>query len=238
MRRIVLITALCGFLPMTGQAADHELSVELGTFSNNDDTYRLFGGGDTMTSWGLRGGYAIHDRVSIIASYHHHQRGATVNNGEDWENTFHSAYYAELIGLGAKADVEPLKWLQLYTALQGLVYVGTARFDADRDSRTNTGQFTATSLAVGGQWTAGTEFKIRFKANKNPFKKGAGPEGDEKRTLQLAWHIEAGYGIASKHQYRFQDVNADVNGFDANADSTTTMKPDGLVLRSGLGIRF
>ena len=222
MKRIVWMAALCGLLPTLGHAADHELSVEFGTFGNNDETYRLFSQSDAMTSWGVRGGYAVHDRVSLIASYHHHQRGAMASISDHWDDTFQTAYFAELIGVGAKADIQPLKWLQFYSAVQGLVYIGTARFDAEPNSRTNIGQFTATSAAIGGQWTAGTELKFGLK----------------KSTIGLAWHIEGGYGIASKHQYRFQDVNADVDGFDAEAATTNTMQPNGFVLRSGLGIRF
>ena len=235
MKQFLLTSVLCSILSLPSQAADHEISFELGTFANNDETYNLFGGNDGMKSWGFRGGYAIHDRVSIIASYHHHRTGSHITTDEDWEYAFHSAYYANLFGIGAKADVQPLKWLQFYSALQGLAYLGTARFDADGNSRTNIGQFNATSLAVGGQVTVGTEIKIRLKTNKSLFKKS---EAKDQGTLQFAWHIEGGYGIVSKHEYQFKDVNAEVNGFPEESENNASMNPGGFVLRSGLGMRF
>lgn len=223
MKHFTLLLALTGLMG-SAHAADHDLSVSIGTFGNGDELYDLFNSSDLMTSWGLRGGYAFHDRLALIGTFNSHRRGTTVieASGDDLSSSqMVAAYFSNTIGLGVKADIQPRKWLQLYTSAQGLLYMGQMKLDTDPDSRTNIGQIKGFGLSVGGQLLGGLEIQV----------------GKKKSPLAFAWYVESGAGIVARHGYALQDVNADVDGFDSEADNAT-MQPGGFVLNSGIGVRF
>jgi hypothetical protein len=206
------------------QAADHGASFALGSLANSDPSYNLFGGGQNMTSWGFQGSYAFHDRFALIGSYQRHERGAEVyTQSNDWaDSNFLAAYAADRFGLGVKADITPLKALQLYSSAQALLYRADIKLDAEPDSRTNIGQVKASGLSAGAQIVGGFEIKVRPKAL--PF--------------HFGWYTEFGYGIIAKHSYRSpQDVNTETQGFDDEAE-IMSMQPGGFVMSSGIGLRF
>ena len=142
------------------------------------------------------------------------------DSGEGSE--FVAAYNADIVGLGVKADLKPLNWLQVYTTAQGLLYMGKIRLDEDSETRTNTGQIKASGISGGAQLLGGVEFQLR----------------KQKAPLGIGLYLEAGYGLVAKHSYRGpKDVNADPSGF-SKEDSLSTMSPSGFVLRTGIGARF
>jgi len=224
MKRVTLLLALSGLF-QSAQAADHELSLSFGTFGNSDELYDLFGYSNQMNSWGFRAGYAFHDRLSLIGTYNSHKRGATVvyEGNEQGENIseMRSAYFANTIGLGVKADIQPERWLQLYSSAQGLLYLGQIKLDSDPESRTNIGQIKGSGFSVGGQLLGGLELQV----------------GKVRSPLRFGWYLESGYGIVARHGYGLKDVNAEVDGFDSDA-TNPTMQPGGFVFNSGIGVRF
>ena len=224
----------CALFVGTAQAADHAVSVEIGTLQNSDASYDLFGYSNAMTSYGLRGAYAVHDRISITAGYHHHQRGARVEqwDGEtdEYAASFVNVYNAHLISVGGRADLQPWKWLQVYTRLSGLMVVGTVRMDQNTDSRTNPGQIRAVGVSGGAEWLGGLEFQIGLLRSRG--------KDRSKPRLKLATYVEAGGGVVARHGYgSVKDVNAEVDGFEPGT-TLFSMAPGGFVLRSGIGLRF
>ena len=223
-KSITILGSVGLFLSSHAYAADHEASIAIGSFTNTDNQYSLYSNNDNMVSWGLRGGYAVHKRLSVIGTYHHHQTGAEVySNAEDqYTSHFVAAYSSDIFGIGVKADVEPWKVLQCYVSAQGLLYRANIKLDEDANSRTNAGQIKASGISAGAQVMGGLELKIHMKTL--PF--------------HIGWYTEFGYGVIAKHGYKgVKDVNSETNGFE-DGTTMTTMSPSGLVIRSGLGIRF
>ena len=65
----------------TASAATHEVSFELGSFGSNDDNFELFSDYESQVkSLGLRGGYAVTERLAVVASWHHDAVGGEVED--------------------------------------------------------------------------------------------------------------------------------------------------------------
>jgi len=221
--RTFVVTAAVLATPPT-LAADHGISLSAGTFQNSDEQYQLFSQGYHMVQIGLRGSYAIHERVSLIGSVNTHRRGKEVFPSDDnsGQATFATAFSASTLGLGVKADIQPIKCLQVYVAGQALAYHATMRFDDDANSRTNAGQVQSSAFSGGLEATAGLELKVH----------------PRKLPVSFGWYNEFGVGAIANHSFKgAKSVNSAEDSFASDAD-LGDMAPGGFVFRSGLGVRF
>ena len=225
MKRTIHTIAAIGLLavPATASAADHELSLELGsTGYAAAEHWALFNdnGYDTLPTFGLRAGFAVHDRVAVIAGWHHGRTGTRLElSGEDYYDesyyydydgddyaTMGMAYYANELTLGAKADWPVTVWFHPYATISGVGLLSKIRLDDDTGEDDNLNQLTRTAFAPGAQATGGVEFRIPISHN----------------TWALASHVELGYQYAIPSSY----------------DELGSLAKRGLVFKWGLGARF
>lgn len=178
-------------------AADHEFSVEYGISSATDDRFDLVHDRDRISTFGLRGAVAVHDRVNILVGWQTGSWGAEIDNygydydyyDEDYdyydEGGIAAAYRGHRLTLGPKADLEFGGYFHPYATLQGVLYVGTLLVDDDTEADDNLNQLKATGLQPGGR--AGLGFDIR------PYTAGA---------LTFGFHIEGGYELTAVGAYK------------------------------------
>lgn len=221
--RTLMVSAAVLFATPT-LAADNGVSVSIGTFENSDEQYQLFSTNYHMLQMGLQGSYAIHDRIAVIGSLRTHRTGQEVYIGDEYmdDSALVAAYSANTLGVGLKADIQPLKFLQLFVASQALLYHATMRFDDDASSRTNAGQVQSSGFSGGVEATAGLELKIH----------------PRKLPISFGWYNEFGLGVIANHSFKgAKDVNGTEDSFASDA-YLGDMAPGGFVFRSGLGVRF
>jgi len=137
-----------------------------------------------MPTWGVRGGYAVHDRVALFGSLHTGQRGQDVSDGVG--ANFVSAYNATTLTLGAKADADLGDTFAPYVSAGLLLHHGLIRLDDDPNRRDNPGQIISSSASFGATAMAG--FEIRFLPGED---------------IQPAIHIEAGLQGVLPHDYLY-----------------------------------
>ena len=224
MKRLIhSITAIALLaVPATAVAADHELSLELGATGHAaDDNWFLFDDNtDALTDYGLRLGFAVHDRVAVIAGYHHGAQGSRIElpgYGGDSDEYYYdddssegqalaAAYYADTFSLGAKADLPVAVWFQPYATIQALGIRSMVRLDDDTTTDDNPNQLQRATFNPGGLASAGVEFRIPIRHT----------------SWALASHLELGYHIATPSDF----------------DELGSLTNRGLVFRWGLGVRF
>ncbi|MFK7929827.1 MAG: outer membrane beta-barrel protein [Myxococcota bacterium] len=182
-RRIALVMMLVG-LGQPAMAAKNELSLEGGTNRIADPDFRTFARGAAMPTWGIRGGYAVHDRVALFGSLHTGQRGQQVSDGT--ANGFRTAYNATTLTLGAKADADLGETFAPYVSAGLLLHHGLVRLDDDPNRRNNPGQILSSSASFGATALAG--FEIRFLPGED---------------IQPALHVEGGLQGVLPHSYLF-----------------------------------
>ena len=196
--------------PSTAIAADHEISLELGTTGHGvDDNWFFFNDeADTLTSYGLRAGFAVHDNVSVIGGWHHGARGTRLemNGNDESEIAPGLAYYADTFSLGAKADWPLWVWFHPYATVQALGIRSLVRVDDIPADDDNLNQLERGAFSPGGAATAGLEFRVPINHN----------------SWALASHLELGYHI----------------GTAADFDELGSLSNQGVVFRWGLGARF
>jgi len=158
MRTLIVLAALCAALP--AQAADHELSLEMGSLAVRDPAWNTFSSADAMTTLGLRAGYRVHDRVAVIGSYHHTRTGSDVFDDDGEGLLARAAFFGNEFTLGAKADVSIKDFMLPYVTVSGLVFHSDARFDDAPNDDDNPGQIKETALSGGFRGMGGLEFRI------------------------------------------------------------------------------
>ncbi len=224
MKRIIhSIAALAALaLPSTALAADHEISLELGTTGHGpDDNWFLVNDyDDYLGVYGVRLGYAVHERVSVIGGWQRGAHGTRVemdgyegygdeydyDGGNSAGQALAVAYYADTFSLGAKADWGLTTWFHPYATLQALGIRSVVRVDdAPRDDE-NLNQLQRSAFSPGGAAAGGVEFRIPMNHNE----------------WALATHAELGYHLATR----------------AGFDELGSLGNRGLVFRWGLGARF
>lgn len=204
-----LMTVILATVLASPALASSEISAEFGTLYNGDPQFDIFSSLDAIPSGGVRVGYAVHDNVSVIAGYHHGQRGAdvyTFSDEEEFDLVLRTAFSANEFTVGAKGEVPVFSWLVPYATAQGMLFHGVMRFDDDPYDRRSPGQVRKAGLGGGGLLTGGLDFRI--------------PQGGAPFTLGL--HVEAGYALISN--VGFGDYGR--------------IRPGGFVMRTGLGLRF
>ena len=155
-------------------AVDHEIDVEAGWLNAPDSGWSRFSERPSLMTIGVRGGFALTDRLALVAGWQHGGDGVSVTTdgyeydydydydyGDDTSgSTFTSAFTGEQFTLGAKVDIEPFPWFRPYVAAQGALLVATARFDEDLSTDDNVTQRRETGLTGGFVASLGLEFPI------------------------------------------------------------------------------
>jgi hypothetical protein len=179
MRLVLIHLALMFGLP--AMAADHEASFELGNLHNGDDAYNVFSERAGMPSVGGRVGLALTERLAARAGWHHVAQGADVFIGEE-EAHLASAFTAEEVTLGVRADVSLGDFLLPYVAIDGLALLAKARLDDDPSDENSPGQVQERAFAPGALAMGGLE--VRIPKENAPF--------------TVAFQIEAGYALVGE----------------------------------------
>lgn len=227
-----MISLIC-ILLAPARAADHELSLELGALGTADDRFDLFDDAALVGTLGLRGGYALHDRVSLLLGYHIGAWGQGVEDGSGFDETttgyyydeyddgggqelMHASYRMHLFSLGPKADLRVADWLYPYATVQGLLAPGTVRLDDDPKREDNLNQLRGGGLTGGGAAALGLD--IIPLARRQAVRAGA--------------HLEMGYGLLAARGYKgrvgVQDQKVELARFGMG----------GFYLRWGVGVYF
>lgn len=203
---------MIALIAITASAADHEVSIELGSLHNGDEHYDVYQRGDQMPSWGLSAGVKFHDRLAVVGSWHRVRRGSDillVDYEESFEeaNIGRSAFIGDEFTLGVKGDFQVTRWFLPYASVEAMLLRATVRFDDDPDDNESPGQLSNGAAAPGGLFALGIELRI--------------PKGDAPFTI--AFTYEVGYGLVA--QLNFSELGDIQPG-------------GGLAMRSGLGVRF
>jgi hypothetical protein len=223
MKRFIHSIAACAALalPSAAIAADHEISLELGTIGHGpDDNWFLVNDyNDYLGVYGVRLGYAVHDRVAIIGGWQRGAHGTRVEMdgfdgyGDEYYDDDYSAgealavaYYADTFSVGAKADWGLATWFRPYATLQAQGIRTVVRLDDDTSTDDNPNQLQYSAFSPAGAATGGLDFRI-------PFNKGA---------WAIASYLELGYHVGTK----------------ASFDELGSLSNRGMLFRWGLGARF
>ncbi len=211
-----MLSLLCA-LALPAAAATHEISVEAGWLGTRDPAFDLFANGRSLGSIGLRGGFAVHPNVAIIAGWQHSTHGASVDvpgaasyddeeeDYYDYGGGFQTALYTDQISVGSKADVKVFKWLHPYVTAQVVGMRGLARLDDDNNDDENLTQVQRAGLTGGFLGAGGLDFIIKVRG-----------------TFAIAPYVELGYGWMAP--MAFEDLG--------------TLQFSGFAGRTGVGVRF
>lgn len=198
-------------------AADHELSLELGSLHVNSDSWDLFHEGEYFPTAGVRLGVAVHERVAVVAGYHHAAYGSDIYT-DSWSGEydfadeesdaadFVGAFAGDEYTLGAKVDVPVTGWLHPYGVVHALGVRGVIRLDEDVEDDDNLNQLPYRALTFGGMGALGVEFLA--------------PVLKEK--AHLGSYLELGYGRVAALDF----------------DALGKMPMGGFAVRMGTGVRF
>jgi hypothetical protein len=172
------LIGLLGLLLATpALGADHELSLELGTLHIGDPAFDVFSHGDALPSKGLRAGVAVHERLAVVAGWHHTARGAELHSSEG-KLLARSSFRGEAFTLGVKPDLAIGPYFRPYLLVQGMLLAGQVRFDDDPNESDSPGQIQESAVAPGLLTMGGIELRAPM---------GGAP-------LTIAFHLEGGYG--------------------------------------------
>lgn len=209
MRTLPFFAAI--FLASPAFAANHEISLELGTLSANDADWHAYTDDNTnLPSTGLRIAYAFHPNLSATASAHILRRGALLFEEQDNEqsvNALYSAFLGRELTLGLHADTgEMSRYFVPYANIQALLVSGRLIFDGDRSREDNLDYLEEGATSLGVVPSAGLE--VRLPKDAAPF--------------TVAVYAEGGWAIASAMRY----------------DTLGDQEMGGFFFRSGAGVRF
>lgn len=185
----LLSTAILATAILAGpaQAADHELSLELGSFGTADERFDLFRDSSTIGTMGGRVGVAVHDNVSVLVGYHRGAWGSKVevDDGDDYPY-FQAAYKGNQVLVGPKADIRVTDWFRPYGTVQGALFFGRVFLDDDPDHDDNINQIVATGFSPGGVAALGFDL-VPFRPRKQ---------------LRFGSHLEMGYGLTAASGFK------------------------------------
>ena len=207
MTRIILACALT-LVGTSAWAAKNEVSVEGGAVGIGADSFATVAPGRAMPTWGIRGGYAVHDRVALFGSLHTGQRGQRLIIGADTD-AMRTAYNATTLTLGAKVDYTVEEILAPYASAGLLLHHGLLRLDDDPSRRDNPGQVMSSAASFGGTIMVGTDFRFL--------------PGED---IQPAIHIEVGWQGVLSHDYL------------VDGETVMPLGYSGPVAHAGVGVRF
>lgn len=153
-----------------------EADFELGTIAAPDATFDAFSEADSLSTLGLRVGYRVMPRLTVLLDWQHGSRELRTWLPTDGE--FVAAFSGDQIGLGAKGDLRVNPWFYPYVTAQGVLLVAGTRLDDDLDHNDNLSQTQANGVGGGIYSAVGMEFRIPM---------GSTP-------AMLAPYAEGGYG--------------------------------------------
>lgn len=203
-------------------AADHEVAAQWSMMGATDDRFDLIHDRDRISTFGLRGGVAVHDRVSILAGWHRGAWGSDVElYGEgddgDWEyRTFGAAYRGNRFTLGPKVDVQAVDYFTPYATVQGVLMVGRLLVDEDPEEEDDLNQLAATGLQPGGLAAIGFDIV--------PYRAGR---------LGVGFHVEGGYVLTAVGAYK-----ADAPTNENSQIELTRWGYGGFYTNAGVGLYF
>lgn len=210
MTRLAISLAAALSLSAPALAADHEISFEVGNLHNSDLSWDLFSANNGMPSYGLRAGFAFHDRLAVVGGWHHLRRGRDLYFYDDATQgdafVARTAFIGNEFTLGLKADIAPTTWLQPYATVQGMVLQASWKYDDDPSDKDSPGQMSDVDASLGLLALGGVELHI--------------PQGEAPFTI--ATYFEAGWGAVGEM------VVCPVGN----------MTPGGFTFRAGWGLRF
>lgn len=208
--------------PRHERSVGNEVSLEIGTLSGADDTFKLLTGDDAVTTRGLRGAYGLTDHVSVMGGIHHAAFGSTVDYYSarttwDGAESGGMALYLTQFTLGPKLHFEPRERLSVYGTVQGELLHGVLKMDSNIDEPDSAIESRLRDSAPGGLAALGVEIL--------PFHVGKASVGT---------HLEMGYAAA--FALRFTDEA----GVDPAGEPLAVgdVEARGFHLRWGLGVRF
>ncbi len=193
-----------------------EAAVEYSTLAIFDPAFDLFSGfSETLAGGGLKVGYRVHDRVTVLASYHRASRGAEVTSLDSGDTPYDygygdefamvAAFSSDQFALGPRVDVGIADVLFPYVTAQALVVRGLGRLDEDPEVNNNLNQIRGAGLGAGVLGAGGLQVRVPRNA-----------------VVQLAVHLELGYGWVSPIE--LGDLGR--------------VRPRGFATRGGLGVVF
>lgn len=163
-----MLTLLC----LSAFAADNEVNFDVGWLGAHDQAWNTFSDTEFLAGVGVRGGLRVHDRVAIVADFHHSWAGADnalpsvgsrVTDGYDDyydESYLTAAMWNEQLAVGAKADLEVWRWFHPYVTLQAVAVLGVARLDDDANDPENLTQIQRIGFTGGARGHLGMDFPI------------------------------------------------------------------------------
>lgn len=196
-------------------SGDHprfELSAELGTLANPDRTWDLFSSRDAMWSWGVKAGARLSPRIAAITSWNLARRGSFVTMETDTDGDFEDDTTSFVAAMSAH---------ELTLGAKADVSVGDVFLP----------YVSAQGLAMIAQMRLDDDPSDRSNPGQlqatgltGGFLATAGAELrlPSRSRVTAAWYAELGYGWLAR----------------ASFGDFGTMKPGGLAVRSGIGLRL
>ena len=218
-------------------AASNEIGLELGSFGAHDPSWAMFSNNEQLGTFGARAGVRLTDRIGIVASWHNRKKGGSLDLGGDYyyDSSYDSSYdsgytdssgYASIntafvanqLMVGPKADIELLPSLLPYVTVQAVGMFGTMRLDDDLDHDDNANQLTFHGFAPGAYGALGLDFVPTKRHNK----------------VRFATYAEAGYGWQAPMALK------DKAGKDGKGGSASigNVQFSGFAMRFGVGLHF
>lgn len=210
------------FSAPAAHAADHELSAEWSMMGATDDRFDLVHDRDRISTFGLRGAVAVHDRVSIVGGWHHGAWGSDVEMyGEgddgDWDyRVMGAAYKGNRFVLGPKVDIPAVEYFTPYATVQGVLMVGNLLVDEDPEQEDELNELRATGIQPGGLGALGFDIV--------PYRAGR---------LGVGFHVEGGYVLTAVGAYKAE--------VPTNENSTVELSRwgfGGFYVNTGIGVYF
>lgn len=215
------LALLAFFWAPSAVAGTSELSFELGNLSNPDPMYDLFSDWNDTPSQGFRVGISARDRLSVIGGWHQANRGARVYTyyGDTAYADEPDYYYEEgdtyvvntalqLNQYQAGLKSELKIWNWLYPYFTGQALIVHGTVRIDDDTSTRNNPGQIRKDSLGVGALGTIGLDFRLPQKMLP--------------LTLGWHVEGGYALVSPMGY----------------GDLGKMSPRGVVIRSGIGIRF
>jgi hypothetical protein len=207
---------MLALLAFAAHAATNEVSFDLGWVGASDPAWDFFSDADTLPSYGVRLGYAVHPNVAVIAGWQHAVNGASVGlpglaGSSDYEYDDYddghvtAAMYSDQILLGAKGDVKIWSWLHPYATVQAVGMRGLVRMDDDPGDDENLTQVQVAGVTGGVEGALGLDFLIPVKGR-----------------WKIGLYTELGYGWLAP--MRLEDLGS--------------VQFAGFAGRAGVGVRF
>lgn len=199
-----------------------DVSGEVAWIGATDPAWDFFAEGDSLVSYGLRVGYAVHPNVSVLVGWQHAAHGASTSGpaagaellgyeGDDEyayyesEQAFWAAMYTDQVSVGAKAGATVWKWLHPYGTVQLVGMRGLVRMDDDPNDDENVTQIEVAGLTGGFAAAGGFDILIPVRGS-----------------VAIAPYVEVGYGLLAP--MKLEDLGSvQFSGFSG---------------RTGLGVRF